>query len=74
MWFVFTLNLSFVILSKNEADPLRKGTNFRLLQRQHDDSSNDVIKLTCMCTRGGHAFIPSREDLGDSFQVTYKSN
>lgn len=57
MWFVFTLNLSFVILSKNEADPLRKRTNFRLLQRQHDNPSNDVMKLTCMCTRGGHASI-----------------
>lgn len=52
-------------LSKNEADPLRKRTNFRLLQHQRDDA----MKLTCIWPR---LHTCTQEDLGESSQVPYK--
>lgn len=54
-----------IFLSKNEADPLKKRTNFRLLQHQRDDA----MKLTCIWPRL-HTCTP--EDLGESSQVPYK--
>lgn len=51
---------------QNEADPLRKRTNFRLLQHHQRD---DAMKLTCIWPR---LHTCTQEDLGESSQVLYK--